>query len=112
MKLKLLVAALGVLYSCFVYSSDRLTGQITELWVNDGGNFNVVFISVGQDFTTTCPIGGSRYLIMDLSEPSMKEAYSMALAAFMSGKTISMAGSGQCTSGQGLEKLRYIYMVK
>jgi len=95
-----------------VFSSPLLTGEITELWVNDLGNSNIIFVSIGQDFNSTCPIGTSRYLVMDLDDPGMSEAYAMALAAFMGGKQISMAGAGQCIAGQGIEKLRYIYMLK
>lgn len=86
-------------------ASPPLDGTVTELWINDGANSNVAFISVGTIFTSSCG-ATSGYLVIDLSEAGMKEAYAMALAANMAGRSVYMAGIGAC-HGQN-EKLKYI----
>jgi len=91
-------------------ASPKLTGQIAEIYVNDNSRSNIIFLSLNQSFSTPCRETDLAYLVMDLNEPSMKEAYSMALAAFMGNKTVSVAGKGECLGS--LEKLQYIYMVK
>lgn len=92
-----------------VKASPQLSGEITELWVNDNSSTNVVFVSVGQTYTTSCSNDPRNYLIIDLSQASMKEAYSMALSAFVSGKPVVMRGiNGSCYGSN--EKLKYIYM--
>jgi hypothetical protein len=86
-------------------ASPPLEGYITELWVNDGYNSNIAYVSVGTSFTSSCG-ATSVYLIIDFSLPAMKEAYAMALAANMAGRSVRMAGVGACY-GQN-EKLNYI----
>lgn len=91
-------------------ASPALTDEITELWINDNSNSNIAYVSVGQNFSSPCRDSEIRYLVMDLAEPGMKEAYSMALAAFMSDKSVTMAGKGECMGIR--EKLQYINMIK
>ena len=86
-------------------ASPPLEGAIAELWVNDSTNSNVVFISVGTSFTSSCG-ATSAYLVIDLTVAGMREAYAMALAADMAGRSVRMAGAGVC-HGQN-EKLKYI----
>jgi hypothetical protein len=86
-------------------ASPPLEGTITELWVNDGYNSNIAYISVGTSFTSSCG-ATTIYLIIDFTVPAMKEAYAMALAANMAGRSVRMAGVGACY-GQN-EKLNYI----
>ena len=90
-------------------ASGFLTGPIKELYVNHGSHANVVYISVGVSFSTPCG-ATSQYLIMDLSEPSMKEAYAMALGASLAGRQVTLAGSGACIGVT--EKLKFIFMVQ
>lgn len=104
---------LGTLLSSLcsnVFASAQLTGEITELWVNDSNFTNHVYISLSKTFVSPCSPVPISYFALDLSEPGMKEAYAMALAAFMSGKQISLAGDGTCKGSY--EKLRYISMLK
>ena len=86
-------------------ASPQLVGTITELWVNDSANSNVAFVSVGTSFASSCG-ATSPYLIIDLSQDGMKEAYAMALASSLAGRSVMMAGAGVC-HGQN-EKLNYI----
>jgi len=107
---QLFIACVGIVLVAFnATASPQLSGTITELWVNDQGRSNVVFISVGTSFSSSCG-ATSVYLIIDLSEPSMKEAYAMALSASMAGRTVQMGGTGVCY--QQWEKLKYIYITQ
>lgn len=108
-KLIFLGSLLSGLYNN-AFASAQLTGEITELWVNDSNFKNYVYISLSKTFASPCGSGTISYFALDLSEPSMKEAYSMALAAFMSGKKVSLAGDGTCKGNY--EKLLYINMLK
>ncbi|WNO08246.1 hypothetical protein [Teredinibacter sp. KSP-S5-2] len=92
------------------YTSPTLKGTINELWVADNNHPNTIFIRVGDTFTSPCSTSPSRYLIMDLDEPGMKEAYSMAMAAFFSNMEVSIGGKGNCRGS--LEKLQYINVIK
>src|SRR5215831_15178897 len=93
-KISLVVCGFALM-SLRANASPTLSGTITELFVNDGGHTNVVFISVGTSFTSSCG-ATSVYLAIDLSAPSMKEAYAMALSALMSGRTVNIGGIGNC----------------
>lgn len=107
---KLILTIVLSLASGALFASPPLKGKVTEIWINDGSNTNIVFVSVGQSFSTPCRESDVRYLVMDLTEPSMREAYSMTLAAYMAGQEITMAGNGSC---HGIhEKLKYINMIK
>ena len=91
-------------------ASPQLYGVVKELWVNDSGHSNVAYILVG-DTTFSSPCGSpSGYMVMDLSEAGMKEAYAMALSAFMGGVNVRAAGVGACY-GQH-EKLKWIYLAQ
>ncbi len=101
---------LFLLCSSLAEASIPLTGEITELWINDGSYSNVAMISMGTSFSSPCYSTDLRYLILDFSQSGMKEAYALALAAYMSGIPITMAGSGSC---HGIvEKLQYINVIK
>ena len=99
-----------LLFSSLAEASIPLTGEITELWINDGSYSNVAMISVGTSFSSPCYSTDLRYLILDFSQPGMKEAYSLALAAYMSGTPVTMAGAGECHGI--IEKLQYINIIK
>lgn len=107
---KVFLAILLSMCTILSHASPPLTGKVTEIWVNDNSTTNIAFISIGENFSTLCNSNETRYLILDLSEASMKEAYSMALAAYMADKSVTIAGNGNCY-GQS-EKLKYINMIK
>ena len=107
---KTVMLLLLVVCASVSWASPKIKGEITELWINDSTRTNIAFVSIGQYFDTPCREAQTNYLIMDFSEPSMKEAYSMALAAFMSGKEVSIKGIGQCFGD--LEKLKLINIFK
>jgi len=94
----------------YAEASPPLTGTVKELWVNDGGISNAVLIKVGPTYTPSCGGGPASYLVIDLSVSGMKEAYALALSAFMAGKSVTMVGGGGCYSTYSLEKLQYIYV--
>lgn len=96
--------------SASAFSTPPLKGKISEIWINDGSNTNIAFVSVGQNFSTPCRPSETQYLIMNLTEPSMKEAYAMALAAYMADKEVTIAGGGVCHGTH--EKLKYINLIK
>ncbi len=86
------------------------SGKITELWVNDLSNSNVVFLSLGQYYSTPCRTSGqSRYFLLDLSVPSMKEAYAMALSAMIAGRSVNVKGvDTTCIANSNSLKLIYL----
>lgn len=104
---KMTIGVVALLTVLKAEASPELSGLISELWVNDQIRSNVVFISVGTAFQSTCG-ANSGYLIIDLTTPAMKEAYAMALSASISGRAVKMGGGGACY--QTYEKLQYIYL--
>lgn len=112
----LVVAVWAVLGASVLYAAPNslISGKITELWVNDR-NIQGVFISVGKSYTPSCNASyNATYLLLDPNDstnPMMKQAYAMALSAFMAGKTVTIEGSGECYPGTSLEKLRYINVI-
>jgi hypothetical protein len=65
-----------------VTKAATLIGPVKELWVNDATIENVAFISLQKSYTANCGGGSSfpsqQVILIDLSKPGMKEAYSMA----------------------------------
>ena len=110
MKLTRTIAIFIFLFSGGIKASPVLSGKISELWVNDNNHTNTAFIRIGNSFANACGNEAARYLIIDLNEPGMKEAFSLAMAAFMSSTPVKMAGKGNCRGS--LEKLQYIYVTK
>ncbi|WP_419811952.1 hypothetical protein [Bacterioplanoides sp.] len=107
---------LGIILSIFLNHQSnagiKLEGEITELWVNDVRVHNAAFVSVGENYQSPCNSGvQSRYIIIDLADtdPSMKNAFSMVLAAYMSGKPVTLGGTGECFPGTNNEKLKYLF---
>jgi hypothetical protein len=96
-----------VLFVTNANASPQISGAITEVWVNDGSNSNVIYVSTATAYSSSCG-PASRYFVMDLTEAGMKEAYAMALSAYMIGKNVTMQGSGVCYGPY--EKLKYIYL--
>ena len=95
---------------CFqVKASDTISSNIKSLWVNDLGA-EVVYLELESRFQSTCNTAGSRYFIIHLDRKNMREAYSMALAAFMSDKKVNVGGANECSGAN--EVLRYIYLSK
>jgi hypothetical protein len=88
----------------------EVTGKITELWVNDNTLQNGAYIALDNTYVTACNTNQSKYMVIDFTAPGMKEAYAMALAAFMSDRTITIASGGVCDGVN--EKVRYLYMKK
>ena len=86
---KSIFCSILVLFSFSASAGATLTGELSELWVNDSSLSNGAYIATGELYTTHCQSNNQvRYVIIDFNEPGMKEAYSMALAAFMSGKRL------------------------
>ncbi len=112
--MNILKVALGMTSFILVLTSEAatLTGPVKELWVNDATIENIAFINLRKNYTANCGGGSSfpsqQLIIIDFSKPSMREAYSMALAATMSGKDITVGTSGICLPGTYVETLRYI----
>ena len=106
MKLIFKTIVFAMLFSNIASASPVLSGKIAELWVNDNNHTNTVFIRVGDTFETSCSSQAARYLIIDLNDPGMKEAFSLAMAAYMSNTPVRMAGKDICRGS--LEKLQYI----
>ena len=95
------------LLSISANASPQISGAITELWANDGSHSNVIYISTATDYSSNCG-PATRYFVMDLTEAGMKEAYAMALSAYLIGRNATMQGSGVCYGPY--EKLKYIYL--
>ena len=113
MKLKFAMFFLfSVLFTGTALSNTDMKGQVSELWVNDHGRDNIAFIAVGKTYTSSCSEASSRYLIMDLSKNGMKEAFSIALAAYMSGVEITIGSVGGCIGANNPEELKYINLIK
>ena len=95
---------------CFdVSASSTISTKIKSLWVNDNGA-EVVYLEPESPYQSICNNNGSKYFIIYLERKNMKEAYSMALAAFMSGKAVNVGGKNECMGSN--EVLRYIYLKK
>jgi hypothetical protein len=89
-------------------NATQATGRISELWVNDGATSNVVWLRLGTAFSSPCGTGG--YMVLDLSDESMKSAYALALAAYMSDRNVTIGGNGACFNTY--EKLKYIFIAQ
>jgi hypothetical protein len=83
----------------------EVTGQITQLWVNDSSGSNVAWILTTASFTNSC--GTGPYFVVDLSQPGMKEIYGMALSAFHTGATVTI-GTDICYRSH--ERLKFMYL--
>ncbi|WP_125781765.1 hypothetical protein [Pseudoalteromonas rubra] len=95
---------------CFnVGASGTVKTKIKSLWVNDLGA-EVVYLEPEIPFDSVCNSNGSKYFIIFLDRKNMKEAYSMALAAYMSDKEVNVGGKNECSGTN--EVLRYIYLKK
>lgn len=104
------VLAGAVIAASNAAASPQLYGVVKELWINDGANSNIAYIMVGTTaFSSSCG-STSGYMVMDLSEAGMKEAYAMALSAFMAGVNVRAAGIGACHGVH--EKLKWIYLAQ
>ena len=99
--------------SSLTFASEPIEGKVLELAVNSLVT-NGALIGTGQVFNSACRSGGDqsvKYFVIDFSEPGMKEAYSLALAAYMSEKEVRMIGSPLRCYGQ-FEKLKSISFKK
>ena len=99
-----------LLIVCFnVNASGTIKTKIKILWVNDLGA-EVIYLEPETPFQSVCNSNGSKYFIIYLDRKNMKEAYSMALAAYMSDKEVNVGGKNECSGIN--EVLRYIYLKK
>jgi hypothetical protein len=88
--------------SSFAQTATVASGLLHEVWA-DG---TVVWLRMPTNLTTSC--GTSSYLMIDMSLPGMKEAYALALSAFMADRSVVVHGSGAC---HGIyEKVARIYV--
>jgi hypothetical protein len=92
--------------------ADALTlvsGPIQEIWVNDSAGSNVAWVRLTTSFSTPCGTSNG-YMVMDLDAAGMREAYAMALSAFVSGINVQLGGSGACHANY--EKIKFVYLVR
>jgi hypothetical protein len=110
---KVCIFIFSLIISAVSIASDKIEGEITELAVNSLVS-NGALVGTGEVFISACRVGNNqstKYLVIDFSEPGMQEAYSLALAAYMSNKPVVMMGSSSNCSGQ-FEKLKSISFKK
>ena len=91
------------------WSDALVTGPLTELWISDSSGTQTAWLRTSAPFTSTC--GQSLgYMFIALNEANGKEAYAMALAAFMSGTDVTIGGTGTCSTPY--EKIKYIKLIR
>ncbi len=88
-------------------SAADVSGPLPELWISDTNGRNYAWLRASTPFTSHCGASNG-YMCIALNEPNGKEAYAMALAAFVAGRNVTVGGSGTCDST--FEKVRYVYM--
>lgn len=96
-----------VLLSTGLLSAEVKNTTIKSLWVNDSSS-NVIFVEPSNSFLSVCSSSPGKYFILEPNLPNMKEAYSMLLAAMMSGRKVTIGGKGDCWNSN--EKMRYVYL--
>lgn len=90
-----------------------LSGKITELWFNDDATGQTeLYISTGQTYKGPCSTDGSRYLVIDLSEPGMDQVFEHALSAFLNEKAIRMIGTARCHRSSKHESLKHLQVLE
>ena len=102
-----LALAAGSFFSTVASANAQASGRISELWVNDSSGSNIAWIRLATPFSSSCG-SNNGYMVLDLSDPAMKSAYALALAAFMAERNVTVGGSGVCYNTY--ETLKFVYM--
>ena len=91
----------------------RVTAQVKSVYVDYQGEANIVFVddmsAAGDDYT--CGNDKLDRVAVDPKTETGKAMYSMALAAFVSGKRISVVASGECTIKPDVFDVWYMYII-
>ena len=87
--------------------------QVKSVYVDYQGEANIVFVddmsAAGDDYT--CGNDKLDRVAVDPKTETGKAMYSMALAAFVSGKRISVVASGECTIKPDVFDVWYMYII-
>ena len=89
------------------FAGNTITGEIKWLGVNMLNVPNGAAMGTGVPFESSCRPGDNpmvNYMVIDFDRPAMREAYALALAAYMSGKKVTLVGSSDCFSNYELLK--------
>ncbi|XOV80337.1 MAG: hypothetical protein ACFHVJ_05130 [Aestuariibacter sp.] len=107
MVLKNILIAFSLLYSLLSNAATQVNGEIKYLGVNALNMQDGAAIGIGQVIESSCRAGNDpsvNYMVIDFTRPGMKEAYSLALAAYMSGTPVTISTSNDCFSNYELVK--------
>jgi hypothetical protein len=90
-------------------SATHVTVPLTELWVSDSTGTRYAWLRTSTSFTSNCGQSGG-YMFIALNEENGREAYALALTAFIAGRNVTIGGAGLCDGIN--EKVRFLYMVQ
>jgi hypothetical protein len=88
-------------------AGNTVSGKIRWLGVNLLNLPNGAAIGTGVAFESSCRQGDNsfvNYMVIDFDRPGMKEAYALAMAAYMGGKEVYLVGTNDCYSNYELLK--------
>lgn len=88
-------------------------GRITSILIDQNSAPDKAFIKVDTAYSQpepVCSVGVSGWdFVMDISTPTGKSAYALAVAAQMAGVTVMIGGTNACELRLGYETLAYIH---